>query len=75
MQEEVPCDRSFAVIRMDPVAMVRHLNDPEATRAAEALSPRKYLVYLDEVCHTRTDCDKFCADMLFCRSTIHFAWT
>ncbi|RPD56397.1 hypothetical protein L226DRAFT_573935 [Lentinus tigrinus ALCF2SS1-7] len=42
-----PDDESFAVIRMDPVAMVRHLNDPEALKAAEALSPRSYLVYLD----------------------------
>ena len=74
MQEDVPCDRSFAVIRMDPVAMVRHLNDPEATRAAKALSPRKYLVYLDEVCHTKIDCDHSCADLLFCRSPIRFAW-
>ncbi|RPD56370.1 hypothetical protein L226DRAFT_468638, partial [Lentinus tigrinus ALCF2SS1-7] len=42
-----PMEGSFAVIRMDPVAMVRHLDDPEALRAAEALSPQSYLVYLD----------------------------
>ncbi|RPD56388.1 hypothetical protein L226DRAFT_538038 [Lentinus tigrinus ALCF2SS1-7] len=42
-----PMEGSFAVIRMDPAAMVRHLNDPEALRAAEALSPQSYLVYLD----------------------------
>ncbi|RDX46964.1 hypothetical protein OH76DRAFT_1321749, partial [Lentinus brumalis] len=41
-----PEDETFAVIRMDPVAMVRHLNDPEALRAAQALSTRSYLVYL-----------------------------
>ncbi|KAI0692636.1 hypothetical protein C8T65DRAFT_72799 [Cerioporus squamosus] len=46
---------TFAVIRMDPVAMIRrHLNDPEALRAAEALSPRSYLVYLDNHHRLRT---------------------
>ncbi|RPD56389.1 hypothetical protein L226DRAFT_513177 [Lentinus tigrinus ALCF2SS1-7] len=44
---DYPDDQSFAVIRMDPVAMVRHLDDPEALKAAEALSPQSYLVYLD----------------------------
>ncbi|RPD56391.1 hypothetical protein L227DRAFT_614542 [Lentinus tigrinus ALCF2SS1-6] len=44
----LPVDHSFVVIRMDPVAMVRHLNDPEALRAAEALSSQSYLVYLYE---------------------------
>lgn len=42
----------YAVIRMDPVATVRHLNDPVATAAAEALSPKKYLVYLEHVSST-----------------------
>ncbi|RPD56375.1 hypothetical protein L226DRAFT_468667 [Lentinus tigrinus ALCF2SS1-7] len=42
-----PRTHAFAVVRMDPVAMVQHLNDPEALRAAEALSPRSYLVYID----------------------------
>ena len=47
MQEEVPCDRSFAVIRMDPVAMVEHLNDAEALASARALRPKSYVVYID----------------------------
>ena len=29
--------------------MVRHLGDPEATRAAEALSPKSYPVFVDFV--------------------------
>ncbi|RPD56369.1 hypothetical protein L226DRAFT_538058 [Lentinus tigrinus ALCF2SS1-7] len=45
---DYPDEESFAVIRMDPVAMVWHLNDPEALKAAEALSPQSYLVYLSE---------------------------
>ncbi|KAI0692637.1 hypothetical protein C8T65DRAFT_586463 [Cerioporus squamosus] len=43
---DFPRSDTFAVVRMDPVAMVQHLNDPEALRAAEALSPQSYLVYL-----------------------------
>ncbi|RPD56396.1 hypothetical protein L226DRAFT_468618 [Lentinus tigrinus ALCF2SS1-7] len=43
----VPRTHAFAVIRMDPVAMVRHLGDPEATRAAEALTPKSYPVYVE----------------------------
>ncbi|EIW54185.1 uncharacterized protein TRAVEDRAFT_132557 [Trametes versicolor FP-101664 SS1] len=38
---------NYAVIRMDPVAMVKDLDDPEALVAAEALKTKKYLVYLD----------------------------
>ena len=47
--EPYPRDEAFAVIRLDPVASVRHLKDPEALRAARALTPRTYLVYLFEV--------------------------
>ncbi|KAI0664030.1 hypothetical protein C8Q70DRAFT_905978 [Cubamyces menziesii] len=36
----------YAVIRMDPVAMVEHFNDPIATAEARALETKKYLVYL-----------------------------
>ncbi|KAL7277683.1 hypothetical protein ACG7TL_008615 [Trametes sanguinea] len=32
---------------MDPVGMVKHLNDPLASNAASAMSPKKYLVYLE----------------------------
>ncbi|EIW54207.1 uncharacterized protein TRAVEDRAFT_132815, partial [Trametes versicolor FP-101664 SS1] len=38
-----PC---YAVIRMDPVAMVKKLDDPEALAAARAMTPRSYVVYL-----------------------------
>ena len=37
------------MIRLDPVASVRHLRDPEALRAAQALTPQTYIVYLFEV--------------------------
>ncbi|RPD70394.1 hypothetical protein L226DRAFT_470235 [Lentinus tigrinus ALCF2SS1-7] len=42
-----PKARRFAVVRMDPVAMVEHLQDPLATNAARAMRPKKYLVYLE----------------------------
>ena len=46
----LPEPHSFAVVRMDPVAMVSHLNlDPVALKAAQAMRPKKYLVYLDIV--------------------------
>ncbi|KAI0716940.1 hypothetical protein C8Q76DRAFT_601397, partial [Earliella scabrosa] len=41
-----PRARRFAVIRMNPEAMVAHLQDPAAMHAAKALQPKKYLVYL-----------------------------
>lgn len=44
-----PNPGTYAVIRMNPVAMVKDLNDPEALVAAEALQTKKYLVYLDFV--------------------------
>lgn len=47
--ESYPRDEAFAVIRLDPVASVRHLKDPEALRAARALTPGTYVVYLFEV--------------------------
>ncbi|OSC96774.1 hypothetical protein PYCCODRAFT_1249038 [Trametes coccinea BRFM310] len=37
----------YAVVRMDPVAMVKHFDDPIATSEAQALACKKYLVYLD----------------------------
>ncbi|RDX48699.1 hypothetical protein OH76DRAFT_1352000 [Lentinus brumalis] len=42
-----PKARRFAVVRMDPVAMVEHLQDPLATGAAKEMRTQKYLVYLD----------------------------
>ncbi|KAI0690777.1 hypothetical protein C8T65DRAFT_618225 [Cerioporus squamosus] len=43
----VPSPDTYAVIRMDPVAMVEHLNDAEALESAKALRPKSYLVYID----------------------------
>ena len=39
----------YAAIRMDPVAMVEHLDDPLASAAARAMEARTYLVYIEEV--------------------------
>lgn len=56
---DFPRNVTFAVVRMDPVAMVRHLDDPEALRAAQAVSPRSYVVFLHRVrslarsCHSK----------------------
>lgn len=41
-----PC---YAVIRMDPVAMVRKLDDPEAMAAARGMTPQSYVVFLSNV--------------------------
>lgn len=41
-----PC---YAVIRMDPVAMVRKLDDTEAMDAALAMTPQSYVVFLSMV--------------------------
>ncbi|KAI0364942.1 hypothetical protein BV20DRAFT_973755 [Pilatotrama ljubarskyi] len=47
MKRLCPGSLQYAVICMDPVAMVEHLNDHVATAQARALCPKKYLVYLD----------------------------
>ncbi|KAI0629485.1 hypothetical protein C8Q77DRAFT_1065328 [Trametes polyzona] len=39
----------YAVIRMDPVAMVEHFKDPEATARARAMVTKKYLFYTEAV--------------------------
>ena len=46
-----PLQRRFAVIQVDPVAMVlaAGLGDAEALTAAKALATKKYLVYLESV--------------------------
>ena len=49
MKRLCPGSFQYAVIRMDPVAMVEHYHDPIATVEARALRPKKYLVYLDLV--------------------------
>ncbi|KAI0629491.1 hypothetical protein C8Q77DRAFT_1140655 [Trametes polyzona] len=41
-----PLPRRFAVMQMDPVEMVKHYNDPVAVGEAQAMKPKKYLVYL-----------------------------
>ncbi|KAI0774876.1 hypothetical protein BD413DRAFT_537298 [Trametes elegans] len=47
MKRLSPASLQYAVIRIDPIAMVLHFKDPVATREAQALRPKKYLVYLD----------------------------
>ena len=44
-----PNESRFAVIRIDPVASVAHLNDSEATEAAKSLESKCYLVYIAAV--------------------------
>ena len=45
-----PKAQRFAVAKMDPVAMVVNLGlDAQAVAEAEAMMPKKYLVYLDVV--------------------------
>ncbi|KAI0645100.1 hypothetical protein C8Q79DRAFT_752191 [Trametes meyenii] len=46
MKTFCPLPRRYAVIRMDPVGMVRHYNDPIALAEAQEMRPKKYLVYL-----------------------------
>ncbi|KAH9849128.1 hypothetical protein C2E23DRAFT_784803 [Lenzites betulinus] len=47
MKYYCPLPYQYAVMRMDPVSMVEHFNDPIATEQARALETKKYLVYLD----------------------------
>ncbi|KAI0364944.1 hypothetical protein BV20DRAFT_1039134 [Pilatotrama ljubarskyi] len=51
MKTFCPLPGRFAVIRMDPVGMVKHYEDPIALAAAQAMRAKKYLVYL----HTALD--------------------
>ncbi|KAJ8461989.1 hypothetical protein ONZ51_g11188 [Trametes cubensis] len=41
-----PTPGSYAVIRLNPVEMVRSFNDSEALNQAQAMQPKSYLVYL-----------------------------
>ncbi|KAI0774883.1 hypothetical protein BD413DRAFT_472104, partial [Trametes elegans] len=38
---------AYAAVRMAPVAMTRHLDDPHALSAARALRPKTFLVYVE----------------------------
>ena len=51
MQLIFPSGLAYAVVRMDPVAMVKDLglDDAETLNAVEAMTPKKYLVYLEYV--------------------------
>ncbi|KAI0629594.1 hypothetical protein C8Q77DRAFT_1161182 [Trametes polyzona] len=42
-----PKPLTFAVIRLNPVAMVQHFNDPDLTARAQAIKTKKYLAFLD----------------------------
>ena len=44
-----PNESRLAVLRIDPVACVAHLNDPRATQTAKALQSKCYLVYITAV--------------------------
>ena len=39
----------YAAVRMDPVAMVEHLQDPIALSKARAIQPKTYLVFMEGV--------------------------
>ncbi|KAF7289847.1 hypothetical protein MIND_01359100 [Mycena indigotica] len=39
---------TFAVLTFDPIASVAHINDPEVTAACSKLTPKNYIVYVDE---------------------------
>ena len=41
-----PSPRSYAVIRLNPVEMVRPFDDPQALLEAQAMQPKSYLIYL-----------------------------
>ena len=44
-----PMPYRYAAVRMDPVAMVKHLQDPLALAAARAMQCKTHLVYVDSV--------------------------
>ncbi|KAL7277684.1 hypothetical protein ACG7TL_008616 [Trametes sanguinea] len=47
MKRFCPSGLQYAVVRIDPVAMVEHFNDPIAIAEGHALDTKKYLVYLE----------------------------
>ena len=44
-----PSPGAYAVIRLNPVEMVRHLQDQEALAQARAMRTKTYLIYLHRV--------------------------
>ncbi|KAF7289775.1 hypothetical protein MIND_01351500 [Mycena indigotica] len=42
----VPQDGAFAILRIDPIASLAHLNDPEALKAAESMEFHDYVVFV-----------------------------
>ena len=44
-----PMPSQFVALRMDPVAMVKPLRDPQATAEAKRIKPKKYLIFLTSV--------------------------
>ncbi|KAI0653324.1 hypothetical protein C8Q70DRAFT_1036704 [Cubamyces menziesii] len=44
-----PMPYRYAAVRMDPVAMVEHLQDPIALSKARAIQPKTYLVFMEGV--------------------------
>ena len=65
-----PTTHSYAVIRMDPVAMVEHLDDAEALASARALCPKSYVVYIDCVSSSYPSMSTL-ADISVTTRTIH----
>ncbi|KAI0735524.1 hypothetical protein C8Q76DRAFT_712616 [Earliella scabrosa] len=45
----VPLAGRFAIVRLNPVAMVEHLDDPEALAQARRMVTQKYLVFLERM--------------------------
>ena len=46
-----PSPRSYAVIRLNPVEMVRPFDDAQALLEAQAMQPKSYLIFLHLVSH------------------------
>ncbi|KAJ2994798.1 hypothetical protein NUW54_g7490 [Trametes sanguinea] len=42
-----PLPGRYVAVRLDPVAMVKHLRDPVALREAQAMRPKTYLMYIE----------------------------
>lgn len=63
---------AYAAIRLDPVAVVSHLNDPQSSLEAQALRPQTYLIYLDYVRMIHQVSSVFsCLMHLFCLLGVH----
>ena len=53
MKRICPGSLQYAIMRIDPVSTVAHFADADASKDAQALNTKKYLVYLD---HVRLHC-------------------